>query len=71
MLIKKALQELNKLDEVPTNKHSIFWSSIANDLLQMDNKQAFIAKKLINDIVTMGSLNMLNENMLKENPIFK
>ena len=66
--MKKALEEFDKF---PNNKYSIFGSSIANDISQMEDKQAIIAKKLINDIISMGSLNLLKESWLKANPFLK
>lgn len=69
ILMAKAINELEKMDNLPSNKHSAFASSIANELSEMDNKQVIIAKKLINDIISMGQLNLLKDKYVTENPI--
>ena len=67
-VMKKAPEELSKEGN---NSYSSFCSDVANNLTTMESKQAVIAKKIIHDTVTWGSLGMLPESWVKDNPLLK
>ena len=68
MVLKRALDELNSN---PPGPYASFGSCVASELQGMEKKQAIIAKKVINDVMTLGSLGLLSESLIKDNPIMK